>query len=120
MPATVKLLERDRATALLVPRPIHRAVAALAEQLLDANVSITARGLELVLGNSALARVGQPVTAVGNARGQGTLTSSIGTDVDVDRHWSVPRAFAARATASSPSWKNDFSAPVGHRKIGLL
>jgi S1-C subfamily serine protease len=45
-----------------------------------------ASGLATVrLGNSALVRVGQPVTAVGNALGQGTLTSSTGSVIGLDR-----------------------------------
>src|SRR5262245_15990871 len=47
------------------------------------------------------------------------LTSSTLVDVAVDRTCSVLRALAARATASSPSGWNDFSPPVGQRKIGL-
>jgi hypothetical protein len=48
------------------------------------------------------------------------LTSSIGVDVIVERHCSVPCERAARATANSPSVKNALSPPVGQRKIGLL
>jgi hypothetical protein len=40
-------------------------------------------------------------------------------DVAVDKICNVLRALAARATDSSPSAKNDFSPPVGQRKIGL-